>query len=151
MSRGPARAPAARPRAVEDLARVLDQIPYCRFLGITVEERGGEMLSVLRFGDRIVGNQTLPAIHGGVIGAFLEMAAIVELLRQAPEGELPRPINLTVAYLRSARAVDTLARAFVTKHGRRVANVRVEAWQDAPERPVATAQGHFLVGPSSEP
>jgi acyl-coenzyme A thioesterase PaaI-like protein len=58
---------------------------------------------------------------------------------------------LTFAYLRSARAVDTLARTIVTKHGRRVVNVRVEGWQDDPARPVATAQGHFLVAHDAAP
>jgi len=125
---------------------LLEAIPYCRFLGITVEDGAdGGIVSRLRFGEQIVGNAALPAIHGGVIGAFLETAAIVELLRIAPDDALPKPVDITIAYLRSARAVDTLARTIVTKHGRRVVNVRVEAWQDDPARPVATAQGHFLV------
>lgn len=121
-------------------------IPYCDFLGISVEGGAGdEMLSRLRFAKHIVGNPTLPAVHGGAIGAFLETAAILELLRHVPDGQLPKPINLTIAYLRSAGPHDTLARATVTKHGRRVANVRVEAWQTDRNRPVAAAQGHFLL------
>jgi acyl-coenzyme A thioesterase PaaI-like protein len=47
--------------------------------------------------------------------------------------------------LRSGRAVDTFAAGRVTKQGRRVANVRVEAWQDDPARPIAAAHGHFLL------
>lgn len=141
-----AHAPAQPPRSTEQVRALLEAIPYCRFLGITVEDgAGGGIVARLRFGEQIVGNAALPAIHGGVIGAFLETAAIVELLRIAPDDALPRPVDITIAYLRSARAVDTLARTIVTKHGRRVVNVRVEAWQDDPARPVATAQGHFLV------
>jgi uncharacterized protein (TIGR00369 family) len=134
-------------RSTDEVRALLDAIPYCRFLGITVEDGPeGRLVSRLRFGPQIIGNAMLPAIHGGVIGAFLETAAIVELLRIAPaDGTLPKPVDLTIAYLRSARAMDTLARTIVTKHGRRVVNVRVEAWQDDPSRPVATAQGHFLV------
>jgi acyl-coenzyme A thioesterase PaaI-like protein len=41
--------------------------------------------------------------------------------------------------------VETFARAIITKHGRRVANVRAEAWQDDPARPVAAAHAHFLL------
>jgi len=134
-------------RSTDEVRALLDAIPYCHFLGITVEDGAdGGIVSRLRFGEQIVGNAALPAIHGGVIGAFLETAAIVELLRLSPaDGTLPKPVDITIAYLRSARAVDTLARTIVTKHGRRVVNVRVEAWQDDPARPVATAQGHFLV------
>jgi uncharacterized protein (TIGR00369 family) len=127
---------------------ILDRIPYCRFLGITVVPADdGGLLSKLVFSDRIVGNAQLPAVHGGVIGAFLETAAIIEVMRRVPGRVLPKPIDITIAYLRSAGPLDTLARAIVTKQGRRVTNFRVEAWQDDPERPVATAQGHFLVLP----
>jgi uncharacterized protein (TIGR00369 family) len=144
----PAPAADAQPaRSTAEVRALVDAIPYCRFLGITVEDGAdGGIVSRLCFGPQIIGNAALPAIHGGAIGAFLETAAIVELLRISPaDGALPKPVDLTIAYLRSARAVDTLARTIVTKHGRRVMNVRVEAWQDDPARPVATAQGHFLV------
>ena len=138
----------ARPQSVEDFRTLLERIPYCKFLGITVDPRDdGGLLARLRFDQRIVGNAMLPAIHGGVIGAFLETAAILELVHQVPGAELPKTIDITIAYLRSARATDVLARTWVTKHGRRIANVRVEAWQDDPERPIATAQGHFLMLP----
>jgi acyl-coenzyme A thioesterase PaaI-like protein len=58
---------------------------------------------------------------------------------------LPKTINITIDYLRSGRTVDTFARGVITRHGRRVANVRVEAWQDDPERPIAIAYAHFLI------
>ena len=134
-------------RTTAEVRALLEAIPYCGFLGITVEDGpDGGIVSRMRFGPQIVGNAALPAIHGGAIGAFLETAAIVEVLRISPAGgALPKPVDLTIAYLRSGRAVDTLARTIVTKHGRRVVNVRVEAWQDDPARPIATAQGHFLV------
>jgi acyl-coenzyme A thioesterase PaaI-like protein len=58
---------------------------------------------------------------------------------------VPKTITITIDYLRSARPVDTFARGIVTKQGRRVANVRVEAWQEDPAQPVAAANAHFLV------
>jgi uncharacterized protein (TIGR00369 family) len=138
--------PAHGMPAAADMRTILERIPYCRFLGITVDDdpSDGGVVSRLCFAEHIVGNAMLPAIHGGAIGAFLETAAIVEVMRQSQGGALPKPIDITIAYLRSARAVDTYAKAIVTKHGRRVTNVRVEAWQDDRARPVATAQGHFL-------
>ena len=57
----------------------------------------------------------------------------------------PKTIDFTIDYLRSGRARDAYARAEVQKAGRRVANVRVEAWQDARDRPIAAAHGHFLM------
>ena len=58
---------------------------------------------------------------------------------------LPKTITFTVDYLRSGQPVDTHARSTVTRHGRRVANVRVEAWQADRNVPVATAHAIFLV------
>ena len=58
---------------------------------------------------------------------------------------LPKTITITVDYLRPARAVDTHARGIVTRLGRRVAAVRVEAWQDDRTQIVASAHAHFLI------
>jgi acyl-coenzyme A thioesterase PaaI-like protein len=58
---------------------------------------------------------------------------------------LPKTITLTIDYLRSGAAVDTYARGVVTRQGRRVTNVRMEAWQTDRNTPVATAHAVFLV------
>ena len=77
-------------------------------------------------------------------GSF-ESAAIFELLYRAETIVLPKTITFTVDYLRSGGAVDTHARGVVTRQGRRVTNVRVEAWQADRDKPVATAHAIFLV------
>jgi uncharacterized protein (TIGR00369 family) len=131
---------------VADYQALLERIPYARFLGIRVDAVAEEGLTIrLVFDRRLVGNPHLPAIHGGVIGAFLEFAAILELVHQSEGEALPKPVDLAIDYLRSAKPEDVLARATITKHGRRVANVRVEAWQGEARRLVAAAHGHFLV------
>jgi acyl-coenzyme A thioesterase PaaI-like protein len=126
---------------------LVERMPYARLLGLSIDsiDKHGQVVTRLRFDPRVVGNPNLPAIHGGVIGAFLEMAAIFQLVREGEGDRLPKPINLTVEYLRSAGPRDSYARATITKHGRRVANVRVQAWQSDPNRPVAVAHGHFLM------
>jgi acyl-coenzyme A thioesterase PaaI-like protein len=117
-----------------DLQQLIDAIPYCRFLGIQVDRK-------------LIGNPVLPALHGGVIGAFLETTAIAQLLLETEATELPKPVDIGIDYLRSGKPVDTYARAEITKHGRRVCNVRAEAWQDEHTRPIAALHGHFLVKP----
>ena len=122
------------------------RVPYGRFLGISiVPEADGRFVTRLAFDEKLIGNTVLPALHGGVIGAFLETAAMFQVIVDAESEHLPKPVTLTVAYLRSAGPRDTFARATITKQGRRVASVRVEAWQEEPGRPVATAQGQFLL------
>ena len=51
----------------------------------------------------MIGNTYLPAIHGGTLGAMLEMAAIFHLLWETETETVPKIVNITVDYLRSAR------------------------------------------------
>ncbi len=123
----------------------LDAIPYARFLGVGVERRGEGVETVLPFRDELVGNAVLRALHGGVLGAFLELTALLRLLDEGDATRVPRPINFTVDYLRSAGPMTTRGRAEIFKLGRRVAVVHAVAWQDDPERPVAAGNGKFLL------
>ncbi len=127
------------------LQTVITRIPYAAYLGITLKLEQGELVTCMPFEERIVGNARLPAIHGGVVGAFLELAALLELLHRSPQGALPKPIDFNVNYLRSAGPRETFARARVVKHGKRIANVTVEAWQADEGRPVASGHGNFLL------
>jgi len=132
------------PRGISQL------IPYLDFMGFSFEWDGERVVATMPYSDHLVGNPTLPALHGGVTGALLESTAIFELLWQAETMVLPKTINITVQYLRSGRPVDTLASATVTKQGRRVVAVRAEAWQEDRNRPIATADAHFLIVPRGD-
>ena len=123
----------------------LEHAPYARFLGLRLELAGEEMTAILPFASHLVGNPILPALHGGVIGAFMEMTALAQLSLVQPERRIPKTIDITIEYLRPGRAQDTFARATLRKVGRRVANVQVECWQDSRTRPVAGMTGHFLL------
>jgi uncharacterized protein (TIGR00369 family) len=120
--------------------------PYARFLGMEALLEDGSLTAVLPFSPHLVGNPIIPALHGGVVGGFLELAALAELAASAPDGHAPRTVDITIDYLRPAKATTTTyARAEVIKRGRRVVNVQVTAWQDNLASPVATLRGHFLL------
>lgn len=129
------------------LQAFVDSIPYAKFIGIETRKIGGELTCVLPFKDENVGNPMLPALHGGVVSALLETAAILQAIDEVDSEHLPKPVNVNIDYLRSAKPVETYARAFITKQGRRVANIRAEAWQDDRTRPIAALHGHFLLAP----
>ncbi|WP_293675976.1 PaaI family thioesterase [uncultured Phenylobacterium sp.] len=131
--------------AIQSLDAFLQRVPYVRYLGMRVELAGDEMTAVLPFADHLIGNPVLPALHGGVIGAFLEMTALAQLALAQPARRVPKTIDITIEYLRPARPQETYARAILRKVGRRVANVQVEAWQDSRSSPVAGMTGHFLL------
>jgi uncharacterized protein (TIGR00369 family) len=132
-------------RASQDYQGLVDLIPYAGFLGLTAAMQGDELITTMRYGAHLIGNPALPALHGGTLGALLESAAVFELLFRSETVVLPKTITLTVDYLRSGAPVDTHARGVVTRQGRRVANVRMEAWQADRHEPVATAHAVFLV------
>jgi uncharacterized protein (TIGR00369 family) len=132
-------------KASQDYQRLIDLIPYAGFLGLTAAMNGDELITTMRYGDHLIGNPALPALHGGTLGALLESAAIFELLCRAETVVLPKTITVTIDYLRSGAPVDTYARGVVTRQGRRVTNVRMEAWQTDRNTPVATAHAVFLV------
>jgi acyl-coenzyme A thioesterase PaaI-like protein len=145
------------------LAALVGGVPYMRFLGIDFDRRGDELTGVLQYDERLIGNPMLPALHGGVTAAFLEVTAIVTLSWQmiwddleagrldaatlTPETmpRLPKTIDLTVDYLRSGLPRDAYARARLNRSGRRYASVHVEAWQDNRARLFAQGTGHFLM------
>ena len=129
-----------------DLEAVLASIPYVAHLGVRAELAGDEMTAVLPFSEHLIGNPQLPALHGGVIGGFMELTAVIQLSIAQHGRGTPKPIDVSVEYLRSGRPVTTYARAEVKKVGRRIANVQVEAWQDSRASPIAALRGHFLVG-----
>lgn len=145
------------------ISALVDGVPYFAWLGIRFDRRGDELTAVLPFSDKLIGNPMLPAMHGGVTAAFLEIAAVVELTwssmwdemeagRMAPDAaipavtpRLPKTIDFSIDYLRSGLPRDSFARARVVRLGRRYASVQVEAWQDNRARPFAQANGHFLM------
>jgi acyl-coenzyme A thioesterase PaaI-like protein len=120
-------------------------IPYARYLGLHVQIVDGDPITTMAGQADLIGNPVLPALHGGTVGALLESAAIFKLLWEIESIAVPKTVNITVDYLRSARVVDTFARASITKHGRRVANVQVRAWQADENKPIAAAHAHFLL------
>ena len=126
---------------------MLDHIPYAKFMGVQVDRKGNEVTTILPFNEMLIGNTMLPAIHGGAIGAFLELTSLIQLLFTTQCERLPKTVDVSIDYLRSGRPVETFGRAVVTRQGRRVANVRAEIWQDEFNKPIAASHGHFLLTP----
>jgi uncharacterized protein (TIGR00369 family) len=124
--------------AVTPASGLLACWPYARWLDVRLEDD----LAVLPYAPRLIGNPILPALHGGVVASFLELAALARL---DAEGKRARTIDITVDYLRPARPVTTYAEARILKLGRRAANLAVEAWQEDKSAPIAALRGHFLI------
>ena len=132
-------------RRFGDYNLVLDQLPYARFLGLRAQLVEDRVRLHLPFKPVLIGNPSLPALHGGVAGACLESAALLQVIHERKRPPIPKTIDFTVDYLRAARAVDVYAEAEVQRLGRRIANVRMKAWQTSETEPIVLGRGHFLV------
>ena len=145
------------------LSQLINSIPYISFLGVDFDRRGDEITAILPYKDELIGNPSLPALHGGSIAAFLEISAIIglswaQIWHQIEDSgfaagysdgagnfTLPKTIDFSVDYLRSGLPRDSYARAKVNRAGRRYASVHVEAWQDNRDKLFAQGTGHFLM------
>jgi uncharacterized protein (TIGR00369 family) len=135
----------AEREAQRDAGALLAAIPYCRHLGITGVRQGSWLTLTMPFAAHLVGNPMLPALHGGVIGSLLETAAIAQVMLDLGPSARPKPVDITIDYLRSGRAETSYAKARIAKQGRRVVNVHAEMWQDDEAKPIAALRGHFLI------
>jgi len=138
-------AKAARDGVAIDVNALVAAVPYCAFLGVTARLDGERVILEMPFDAKLIGNPVLPAIHGGVIGSLLETAAIVQTVWATRSAALPKPVDITVDYLRSGRPVTSFASATLARQGRRVVNVHATMWQDDEAKPIAGLRGHFLL------
>lgn len=134
-----------RTRASGDLGALLEEIPYARHIGISATEDEQGVLFELAPHSHNIGNVLIPALHGGVVAAFMETAGTLELMLAARSARLPKIIDFSIDYLRSAQQKPVRARCTLVREGKRLANVRVIAWQQDEAQPVASARMHFLL------
>ncbi len=114
--------------------------PYARLLGL---ERAGDVWR-MPFGPHLIGAPG--RLHGGAVAGLMEIAANMTAREAlADAAARVKPINVTVDYLRQGAPADSFAEAAILRMGRRVANVRVEAWQEDPARPIAAARLNLLI------
>ncbi|MFL1466004.1 PaaI family thioesterase [Marinobacter sp. DUT-3] len=132
-------------RETGDFSRMLESIPYARFIGLECERFGDDLIFRLPKKEENLGNPILPAIHGGVIGGFMEMSAAIYLMMSQDSLRMPRIVDFSLDYLRAGLNRETFAECRLTRQGNRVANVMITAWQKSRSQPIATARAHFLL------
>lgn len=134
-----------QPPAASEAVLPASPIPYVDYLGIRVAPQGDTPLFRLPFQDKLIGNPQLPALHGGVIAAFAETAATLQLIGSLGGAKFPKGIDFSIDYLRSGRPEETFAACEVVRVGTRAALVQVRCWQKSPSQPIAAARAHFLL------
>lgn len=131
-----------------DYQDVLKAIPYAQLIGMDFQRFGNDVMFRLPDNPDNIGNPILPAVHGGVLGGFMEMSAALHLMMMLDTAAMPKIVDFSLDYLRAVKGGrDTFAECQVIRQGSRVANVIINAWQTKREEAVATARAHFLLAP----
>lgn len=127
--------------------RELQLPPYAESLGMTIDGLvAGCPLIVMPFAQKVQGRPSF--LHGGAISGLLEMAAVAAIahaLRERSDNARFKQVNVTVDFMRGGTMQPSFAVGTITRMGRTMANVEARAWQDDPERLMATATMHYLL------
>ncbi|MEO0697530.1 MAG: PaaI family thioesterase [Pseudomonadota bacterium] len=115
------------------------ETPMAHWLQTSVREENGPPVYRLTFHEKHIGNPVIRALHGGVIGAYLETIMQGHLIACAPEMSSIRTVSFSVDYLRSSKPQDMHAEVTIERQGRRLAFLSARGWQNENSKPVALA------------
>lgn len=124
---------------------LLERIPYARHLGLQAQTDNGGVLIHLPYREALIGNFKLPALHGGVLAALIELTARTAAQRRDKDDRCPRILDSHINYLRSAAILPTFASAEIIRQGRRTSLVEVMCWQDNRAAPIASGRVQLLL------
>ena len=124
---------------------IIEKIPYAKLIGIECYPIGDEWIFKLPTNQDNEGNPFLPALHGGVIGGFMELAATLYIVAKLETKGIPKVIDFAIDYLRPGNMTDTFVECSVVRQGRKIVNVSINAWQTRRNEQTATARAHFLL------
>lgn len=128
-----------------DINGIIEQIPYAQTIGMSAILSDDKIIYLLKSQPENIGNPTLPALHGGCIGGFMETAAIIQCLCELKLEKIPKVVNFSIDYLRAGREQDTYASSHIIREGKRLVNIAIIAWQKDKAEPIASARAHFLL------
>ena len=127
--------------------RDLQLPPYAQSLDMTISGLyDGSPLIMMPFAQKVQGRPGF--LHGGAISGLLEMAAVAAIahaLRERGDKARFKQVNVTVDFMRGGTPQPTFAVGTITRMGRTMANVDARAWQDDPDKLMATATLHYLL------
>jgi uncharacterized protein (TIGR00369 family) len=134
---------------------MVEHIPHCRRLGMTVEQVRPRAARVrLPYRDELVGDPVRRVVFGGAITTLLDHAAGLAVFCSLSELKAIATLDLRIDYLRAADpGRDLMGEAECYKLTTHVAFVRATAWERGPDDPFASCLATFMVGanPSDSP
>ena len=126
--------------------RMLETSPFVLHLGMQLEELGeGRAVLRLPFREEMITVGTV--VHGGALASLLDTTAVAAAWAtdDLPESARGTTVAMSIQYLASAQSSDVRAEARVTRRGRTLVFLDVEA-SDAKGDLVAKAQVTYKLG-----
>ena len=120
---------------------------FAKLLG-TMMTQSGETFTLIP-SEELVGNPILPALHGGAIASFLELAAQLALSRALSPGRSSRLISVNLQFLAPVRLGAISTTPTLMRVGRRVAVVHAEGVDRERKKKLCLAQLEFALEQSS--
>ena len=136
-------------------AELIDHIPHCHRLGMTVARIAPREAAVrLPYRDELIGDPARGVVFGGVISTVLDHACGLAVFCSLEELKAIATLDLRIDYLRAAEpGCDLVGEARCYKLTRHVAFVRGIAYDRAADDPFASCLATFMVGanPTASP
>jgi uncharacterized protein (TIGR00369 family) len=126
-----------------------DFVPHNKELGFVVVEASSNppfIIAKLPFAERLVGHPDSGLLHGGAITTLLDAAGGAAVYVKLG---MPTPIatlDLRIDYLKPGGRFDVFSRAECLKITRNVAFVRMTAYHDDPNDPIALGAATYMIG-----
>ncbi|MRX49532.1 hotdog fold thioesterase [Paracoccus sp. S-4012] len=123
----------------------IEAIPFAHALDLRLERAGeGEAEIVMPWSEALVGDPHSGVIHGGAVSSLLDTACGAAVLSHPSQPPTTATLDLRIDYMRGATPGQGLRAKAVCYHATRsVVFVRATAWDEDPDRPVASAAGAF--------
>lgn len=126
---------------------LIDFIPYAKLLGMQRIEtqEADKWWYQLTPSHSLIGNPTLPAIHGGALAGFMEISALLHLTMKMDVVHFPKTVDFSIDYIRAGLLKNTYARCKINRFGNKLISMTIEAWQDEQTKPIAKARMQVLI------
>lgn len=122
-------------------------LPYAGELGMQLQELGqGRACLMMPYDEKLVGDPATGVLHGGAVFALMDTASGASVMCHPSGPHTTATLDLRVDYMRPATPGQSItARAECYHATRSVGFVRVTAFDDDAEHPVASGTGTFML------
>ena len=126
-----------------------DFIPHNKELGFSIVQASWDpsfVIAKLPFDERLVGHPDSGLLHGGAITTLMDAAGGAAVYVKLGEAQAIATLDLRIDYLKPGSRYDVFSRAECLKITKNVAFVRMAAYHDDPDDPIALGAATYMIG-----